>query len=125
MADRHFKQMRALDEEVIHLFGIVTFGGSGAVASQTSLGFTVTKPAGTGLYRITLEDKYPELLGVFLTKETDDATSNAQWQAKTSSMSAGTIDINHALSSTGAEADAVSGDRVHIHVVLKNSTRLP
>ncbi len=122
MANRTFYPVQALDKEAKHLFGIVTFGASGAVSSQTSYGFTVTKPTGTGLYRITLADKYPELLGVFLTKETDDATSDSQWQAKTSSMTDGTIDINCALSSTGAEADATSGDKLHIMVVLKNST---
>lgn len=63
MANRTFHDMRSLDRSVIALFGVVPFSTSGAVGTVDALGFTVTKPAGTGLYRITLADKYNEYLG--------------------------------------------------------------
>lgn len=64
MAERLFRMEgpRHLERGLVMLTGGVVFGGSGAVSSQSGVGFTVTKPAGTGLYRCTLDRKYQRLL---------------------------------------------------------------
>lgn len=124
MADRHFHRPQTLDEEVVHLFGIVTLGAD-AVTSQTSHGFTVTKTGGAGQFTITLADKYPELLGCFVQYEDSAATADREVRVDGNSMSAGTIGLEIVTSSTGAAAASLNTSKIHIHIVLKNSTRLP
>lgn len=124
MASRKFNRAWALDEEVVHLFGIVTLGAD-AVTSQTSHGFTVTKTGGTGQFTITLADLYPELLGCWVQYEDSAATADRDVRVDGNSMSAGTIGLEVVLSSTGAAAASLATSKIHIHIVLKNSTRLP
>lgn len=58
MANRTFQHPRCITRELIYIEGKFTTDGSGAVGTTTGKGFSVTKPAGSGIYRITLEDVY-------------------------------------------------------------------
>lgn len=63
MAARNFAgEIQSLDRHLKVLFGVVTFGVA-EITSQASNGFTVTR-TGVGLYTLTLEDKYSDLLGM-------------------------------------------------------------
>ena len=121
MANKDASPVRAKDKEVQLLCGVVTFGASGAVASDVSFGFAVSKPAGTGLYRITLEDDWPELLGLYLTPVAGTAADIA-WQQKTA-MTSKVIDITHL--SAGSAANATSGHQLNVLLVLKNTSVAP
>lgn len=123
MADRNFNPAQALDKEVKFLFGTVLLGASGAVSSQTSLGFTVSKPAGTGIYRVTLADTYPEVLWFGATVVGLSAV-DAFYQQQTAFVVATKI-IDYQYMSGGSAANGVSGDYQQIMIVLKNSTVLP
>lgn len=64
MANRYFKQFQhTLEKGVVELYGQVTFGSSGAISSQSCVGFSVAQTdSETGRYTVTLEDSYPKLL---------------------------------------------------------------
>jgi len=121
MSNKDASLVRAKDKEVQLLYGVITFGASGAVSSETSFGFAFTKPSGTGLYRITLEDDWPELLGLFLTV-TAGTAADVMWQQKTD-LSSRVIDVSHL--SAGVAANATSGHKLSVMLVLKNSTVAP
>lgn len=123
MASRDFVNTQALDKEVKFLFGTVLLGASGAVSSQTSLGFTVSKPAGTGIYRVTLEDFYPELL-FFGVTVLGIAAVDSFYQQQTA-FSATSKVIDYQYMSGGSAANGVSGDSQQLMLVLKNSSVLP
>ncbi len=114
--------MQALDKEVKALFGKVVFGAVGAVSSQTSYGFTVTR-TGTGAYTITLADKYKELLAPRFT--IGHATEvDTQVQLVTDLSAAGTV-ITVLHKSGGAAADPASGSFLFIALMLKNTNQTP
>lgn len=126
MADRmFFPASKSLDREVVMLFGVVTFGASGAVSSVDAKGFTVTKPAGTGLYTITLEDKYAGgLIGASLVLYNGGTASLNFWQiAQEYDSSDKTIDVQHIAESAGtlAAANATSGHKLYITLHLRNT----
>lgn len=100
----------------VFLFGTVTFGSSGAVSSQDSQNFTVTKPSGTGIYRITLDSGYHNFVGVNFTPMNGGTAADVSYQQKTN-VSSGVVDF-HCVSS-GSAADATSGHKVFITVAVK------
>lgn len=121
MANRNTHPMAGLDRAVVWLFGEVTFGGSGAVSSQDCLGFTVTKPAGTGLYRITLEDKWSACAFIGLTADDAATAADVDWQISDNGVpTTQIIDIQHIAAGSGA--DATSGHKVMIALAMRNSS---
>jgi hypothetical protein len=123
MADRTFPgTVKSMDRAPVQLFGVVTFGGSGAVASVDGHGFTVTKPSGTGLYRITLEDKYAGgLLGVSLTLFNGGTAADSKLQLHAEySASAKTIDFQ-VVTGTAA-ANATDEHKAYITLTLSNTS---
>lgn len=121
MADRMFHPggIATLDRSLVELFGVVTLGAA-AIASQSCLGFTVTR-TGAGAYTITLDDKYSQLLFPGITighatpedkfaefiSETVDSTRTVLFQ---------TWDV-----SAGAAGDLASGGKIFIRLVLLNT----
>lgn len=120
MANRTFQPVAALDREVKMLFGVVTFGGSGAVSSVDALGFTVTKVAATtGIYRITLADKYGSLLGVGLTLYNGGTAADVKAQLN-AELSSSTI-VDFVIIGGATAADATSGHKAYITLHVRNS----
>lgn len=122
-------QVKALDLGTLELSGVVTFGASGAIASQSCKGFTVSKPTGTGLYRITLDDAARALLGIQLTPYVGATPVGSAWQLKTELTSYLTIDLHHVAwddtaGTTGspAAADATSGHKLYIRLQVRLTT---
>jgi hypothetical protein len=120
MANRTYQPVAALDREVKMLFGVVTFGGSGAVSSVDALGFTVTKVgATTGRYRVTLADKYGSLLGVSLTLYNGGTAADSKLQLH-AELSSNTI-VDFQYIGGAVAADATSGHKAYITVFVRNS----
>lgn len=122
MADRNFPgAVKTMDNHVVQLHGVVTFGASGAVSSVDANGFTVTKPSGTGLYRITLEDKYAGgLLGCVLVLFNGGTAANAFLQLH-AEYSNSTKQIDFQYVGAGSAANATSGHKAYITLTLRNS----
>lgn len=104
---------KVLQNEILRLYGTVTFTTSGAIGSQTSKGFTVTKPTGTGLYRITLDNPAQALKACALTMLCPTA-ANRMAQLTTDLTSNLTVDFTHL--SAGSAANATSGDAVVVAI---------
>lgn len=119
MANRTFQSIQALDREVKILLGTVTFGASGAVDSIDALGFTVAKPTGTGLYRITLADKYGSLLWVGLTLYNGGTAADSKLQLAAELTGGNTADFQNVT--TASAANATSGHKAYITLFVRNS----
>jgi hypothetical protein len=120
MANRHTFPAHSLDRSVVTLFGSVTFGGSGAVVAVDANGFTVTKPSGTGLYRITLEDKWEALAAPALEVDNNGTPADVKVQISDVDLANRLIDVQY-ISGTGA-ANATSGHTLYITLHLRNSS---
>lgn len=121
MANRNTHPTAALDRQVVALFGEVTFGSSGAVASQDCLGFTVTKPTGTGLYRITLEDKWAALAGLSLVVDNAATAAIASFQLSDDGVPATKVIDIQCVNATVA-ANATDGHKLKIALFMRNSS---
>lgn len=119
MANRLFKEVQSLDSEVKVLYGAVTFGASGAVSSVSANGFTVTKPAGTGLYDVTLSDKYGALLGVDSMLFNNGTTANSHVQLNSDFASGNAFQFQ--FFTAGVAANALTGQKLYITIHLRNS----
>jgi len=119
MANRLFKEVQSLDSEVKILLGAVTFGASGAVSAVSANGFTVTKPGGTGLYTVTLDDKYGALLGVDATLFNNGTVANSSIQLSSDFASGNTFQFQ--FLTAGVAANALTGQKLYITVHLRNS----
>lgn len=114
--------VRARDVAVVQLFGQVTItGASGAVASQTSYGFTVTYVS-AGKYLCTLDRLYPELLFAIAIPQLSTATE-CVLQLTENNMAAGTLSFLN--TTNGAAAELATATVLNIMIVLKDSTVAP
>lgn len=106
----------------VKLYSKVVIGGSGAVSSQTaeaSSGFVVTKPAGTGIYRLTFTDNWDSML--FLAGLVYDAgTARGQSVELKVKLSSKVADI-HIVSDAGSAEDLTSGDELWLEVTMSNA----
>jgi hypothetical protein len=121
MANRTFYPVQALDREVKWLFGEVTIGAAGAVTSETSHGFSTAR-TGTGLYTITLQDAYPELLAssAIVLKS---SLANAFFELVSRDPATKSAVLRHVA--VGVAADPASGDKFQVMLALKNSNTSP
>lgn len=114
---------------LVELFSKVVFGASGAVSSQTAAGvsgFTVTKPAGTGLYRLTFADNWDAMVwlsGLFYTAGTAKGQF-ADLSVKLGAATAKVADIE-IVDDAGSAEDMTSGDELWLRVVMSNSAHGP
>jgi len=103
------------------LVGSITIGAAGVVSSVSGYGYSAARTA-AGLYTITLEDAYPELVSCQLTMQATVA-SDIVGQVVGSSIdtaSGGTVDIRtHAA---GVDADPDATDVIHFVLHMKNTS---
>lgn len=127
MANRLFNSMplKALDTDLVVLFGIATFGASSTVASQSSNGMTIAA-LGTGTFDIQLgksassPDLYGSLVGWSITPLCASA-GNTGWQIIEQTVATdGTLSIRNAPGGTATAP--VSGTSVSVILWLRNST---
>ena len=132
MANRDFKDVQALAREIKLIAGRIdlTDKDNPAIASVTvngqsvndGLGFSVSKQ-GTGLYRITLEDKYNGVLfaGANFNR---NATTARVCQVKSHTVTTTKLVDIETLNSSFAVADPVNGSEITFMLALRNSTAL-
>jgi hypothetical protein len=123
MANRTFHAVQSLDRETKHLYGYVTFGASGAIATSDCLGFAVTKVAATtGQYLVTFSDGYPSMLFWDATLMNAGTAKGDQLEAReVYQTSDSTITLEY-INDAGSAADITSGDAVWFHFVMRNTT---
>lgn len=104
----------------VELHSRVTFGASGAVSSQTSSdssGFTVTKPSGTGLYRITTDHEYSQFLSLHVVAY-NQGTSKSYTFEIDSEYASKVLDFQ--VVDSGTDANMASGDKLFITAKFAN-----
>ena len=79
MANRTFNDAQALEKEIKTLFAKISIGATGAptLVKPGSLGIASVARSAQGDYLVTLEDKYPALMGfkgVLLVSSAEDIT---------------------------------------------------
>jgi len=119
MANRNFKRVQGLDNELKIIAGYFTGSGSTAV-KQAGTGWNVERTA-TGVYTITLEDRYPSLISAQASYggPTMVYDYNAILIASYDVAVTGTIVLDHYVEI--ATKQDLDGD-IHIAFFLKNST---
>ena len=120
MANRNLHEPMTLDRKIVKLFGRVVFGGSGAVSSVDANGFTVTKPAGTGLYRITTEDSWPDMVGLQLELYNGGTAADVKVQ-RASRYNSTTKVVDFQVVGGAVAADGSSGHAVDIEITFRNT----
>ncbi len=111
---------------LVKLYSKVVFGNSGAVSSQTaeaSSGFVVSKPSGTGIYRITTTDLWAAhifLAGMIYNAGTAKGNS-LELKVKYGASTSKVLDF-HIVSDAGSAEDATSGDELWIELTMANTT---
>lgn len=110
----------------VKLYSKVVIGGSGAVSSQTaesSSGFVVTKPSGTGIYRITTTDLWAAhlFLNCMLYNAGTAKGQSVELKVKYGASTSKVLDF-HVVSDGGSAEDLTSGDELWIELTMANTT---
>lgn len=107
------------DREVEFLFGTITVGSSGAVASQDCNGFSVAKESADGTYTVTLDSAVSRFLYADAALEiATPADSQINRNLGTTTTTATQFEIV----TSGSLANVVSGDKVHFMLVVSRSS---
>lgn len=124
MAARNFAPMRALDREVIKIFG----GGTGAAAAPLTAikgaGVVSVNQTGTGLYTILLADKFNALLmASFLII---DPTTPDDWAVQVVAEAvSGAKTIDLAIFKGGLLTDLTTDEKLKFELTLSNTAQAP
>lgn len=124
MANRTFNDAQALEKEIKTLFAKISIGATGAptLVKPGSLGIASVARSAQGDYLITLEDKYPALMGVqgiLLDSSAEDIT----FQVKAEDVD-GTGTISVFTNTAGTATDPSNGSVILLTFHLKNTSVL-
>lgn len=120
MANRNFHQFKgSLDRGLVHVQGVISIAAGGAVSSEDLVGAAVSK-TGTGAYKITLEDSYQSAKAVILQLESSTDV-DMDVQVKSVDVSSAK-EIAFKTLVAGVATDSVAASKVHVLIVLKNSS---
>lgn len=121
MANRNFNRKQALDKEVKELFADIAIGASGAPTLSRGLGVASVAKTATGVYTITLQDKYNRLMHAsasIMSASAEDAHAQLQSEdvdgAKTIVIRTQKADLTL--------VNPASGDRILVQINVKNSS---
>lgn len=124
MADRTFSEFRySLERKVVDLYLKVTIGASGAATLTRGKGFASVAKAATGVYTITLSDKYKALLSADLAWiKATTVPVGAFWSIDAEAVSSTkVVTLNFWDADTPAAQEPTSGDVFLLHLALCNS----
>ena len=110
--------IRSAHNGVLLLHGSVTIGAVGAIASVEAEGLTVVR-SGTGIYIVTLDDVYPELLNISLGWFSNGTPDDHYQVVDGSTPFAGDTIVYETRDRAGVLADPVVGSVTQIEVALR------
>lgn len=122
MANRMFNRAQNLEKEVKSLFAEVSIGSSGAPTLTKGLGIASISRSSTGLYVVTLQDKYVRFMHAsvqIMSASAEDAVSQLVSEDVDVAQ---TISFRIIKGSDGLVVDPASGDKLFIKIDLKNSS---
>mgnify|MGYP006220744271 CR=1 FL=1 len=119
MANRRFEQFcHSLIKKKTVICGTASLDTDGSILSQDIPGASLAVSA-TGLYVLTLEDKYNSCLSVQCSIGENDEDLDAK-PGVVDVASAKTIAIH--LKTAGVDTDVTATAKLYVHVVLRNSS---
>lgn len=127
MADRQTEKCEAIQKRVTKLHGYFTIDGAGAITAQTpaaGLIATVSKPAGTGIYRVTLADKWNDILFADANAVKAAGTFNGDIMPVAVNKTAWYVEFQARQTSDGA-ALAIASCDIYWEITCKNSSEGP
>ena len=118
IAEHQAWDVRAQQGESVISTARVTFGSSGAVASEDNdPGLALTKPSGTGVYSLAYpKSTRAQILGIVLIQA--GASEDLRDFKPDAAPAAGVLTLQ-SVDTSAADADAVSGDILHITLLLR------
>lgn len=120
MANRNFSRVQALNHEVKIIAGSFRIAASGGAASKLQgLGWSVVKTS-AGVYTVTLEDKYVDLLSATATVAAETAVDLVPQVGAVDVKSARTVVVRLNAAAVPTEPTAVTD--VHFVLHLRNSS---
>jgi hypothetical protein len=123
MANRNFTQVQgALTRSLVLLTGKVEIAADASVTSDSIIGAAVTKTA-TGVYTITLEDKYSALMSANVTLKAATAVDLVPQIVSDDVVSAKTVVVR--LNADATATDPSAACTLNVFLVLKNSSVTP
>ena len=120
MANRNYNRLQALEKEIKDLHVSVNIGAAGAPTLVRRLGIESIARNSAGLYTITLQDKYNDLVSVDISQQVAAAEDLKFQLAASDVQSAKTIQFRCIAIDT--ETDPSSGSVLRIKLSLKNSS---
>lgn len=120
MANRTFNKKQALEKEVKEIYVDIAIGGTGAPTLTRGTGVASVARSSTGVYLITLQDKYMRLMAAQASVVTPSAEDIEVQLAAESVASAKTVTLR--CHTAGVATDPASGDRILVRLDLKNSS---
>ena len=125
MADRIFYGVQALNPSVKIIAGSFLPNGSSAVASATTTGqgYSVVR-TNTGLFTITLTDKYNSLISGQVSLALNAVAQTVVQFGAIDVSSAKTITINAVTSGSAADIASNANNRIHFLLILSNTNVL-
>lgn len=105
----------------VKLNTVIVFGSSGSVSQQTpsdASGLTFSKPSGTGLYRVTTENQYGQLIGISAMHYNQSTKREATWEldAEYGENTAKVLDLLYVKAASAANVD--SGDKLYLELTF-------
>lgn len=124
MANLMFWGVQHRLRDVKMISGVISLSAAAAVSSTLGRGFTCAK-TNTGIYTITLEQKFVRCLGVFFEKfEAAASVLMPMGVSNAVASTPATIVFKTAAPATGVEADTSVAMEVHFLAMLHNSSVL-
>jgi hypothetical protein len=126
MANRFFsKAQYSLDKDIVHIFGKVAIGATGAptMSAINSKGVASVVRASAGRYTITLQDKYNRFLDFSMIQVNATASGAPDFYvASVDVVGAKTLVVQCAAADGTTATDPASGVTIYFHVTVANSS---
>lgn len=123
MANRRLNQFRlSYEQPLVEIFARVAIGSTGAPTLTRGQGITSIVRNNTGLYTITLQDAFVQLVGVDVTQLSASALTAPLQQIVSQDVSSAKTVVVQFRNAADAATDPASGSILFIRLTLRNSS---
>jgi hypothetical protein len=121
MANRNFSRKQALEREVKEIYAQITIGAAGAVTATSGEGVASAAETSTGVYTLTLQDKYMGLMQADVSIQSAAAQDLIAHLQSQDVAGAKTI-VFRTQTAAAVAAEPSSGSILRVRLDLKNSS---
>lgn len=122
MANRNFNRKQALSKEIKEIYAEITIGAAGAVASiGENVGVESVAETSTGVYTLTLQDKYMDLMQASVSIQSASAQDLIA-QLQSQDVAGAKTVVFRTQTAAAVAAEPASGSVIRLCLDLKNSS---